>query len=160
MPGFALSIPPAVKSSRSRCKDECLGIALRLKLDAHAQPMLLVSRYYLTQLWDITKEESVQRQMVPGGASSVFPTAGGVLAVARSGDRTTRFWDPAGGSLRGVLLEEGDCIVAISTGGDVKYDAAEKPTNLIAILETTQGQKTISLEEWPRNMAGKIMPES
>jgi len=118
------------------------------------QPMLLVSRYYLTQLWDIAKEESVQRQMVPGGASSVFPTAGGVLAVARSGDRTTRFWDPAGGSLRGVLLEEGDCIVAISTGGDVKFDAAEKP-NLIAILETTQGQKTVSLEELAKKYGWK-----
>lgn len=110
------------------------------------RPLLLASRYYLTQLWDVSQGKTIRRQIAPGGASSVFPTGGGSLAVARSSDRTTRFWDPVGGTLRGVLLDEGGTLVGISTGGDVKYDPEATP-GLIAIVETESGQQTIPLDE-------------
>jgi len=123
------------------------------------QPKLLASRYYLTNVWDVATNKSLQRQIAPGGATQVFPTAGGTLAVARSGDRTVRFWDPSGGSLRGVLLEEGESLVGISTAGDLKFDPDSKP-DLIAIVETDDGQKTIPIDElqkygWKNNT--KIM---
>lgn len=124
------------------------------------RPLLLTSRYYLTQLWDVAQARTVQRQIVPGGAAAVFSTNGGTLAVARAEDRTIRFWDPAGGSLRGVLLDEGGTLVAVSTVGDVKHDPETTPP-LIAIVETAAGQRTISLEElakahrWKNN--GKVL---
>lgn len=110
------------------------------------QPRLLSGVHYITQLWDPVQAESLQRQIVPGGATDVFATAGGSLAVARANDRTVRFWDPAGGTLRGVILEEGDAIAAISTTGDVKFHKDEDP-HLIAIVETEEGQKTIPLAD-------------
>lgn len=110
------------------------------------QPRLLSGIHYMTQVWDAAQAETQQRQIIPGGATDVFATAGGSLAVARSNDRTVRFWDPVGGTLRGVILEEGDAIAAISTTGDVKFHKDEDP-KLIAIVETDEGQKTIPLAE-------------
>jgi WD40 repeat protein len=118
------------------------------------RPRLLASRYYLTQLWDVSQGKTFQRQIVPGGASAVFPTAGGSLAVARSDDRTVRFWDPVSGTLRGVLLDEGGTLVGISTGGDVKYDPEANP-GLIAIVETESGQQTIPLDELAKTYGWK-----
>ncbi|MCE9631659.1 MAG: WD40 repeat domain-containing protein [Planctomycetia bacterium] len=118
------------------------------------RPMLLASRYYLAQIWDVTQGKTVERQIAPGGASAVFPTAGGAFAVARSEDRTVRFWDPEGGKLRGVLLEEGDALVGISTSGDVKYDPDTNP-GLIAIVQTQSGQQTISLDELAKTYGWK-----
>jgi len=68
------------------------------------------------------------------------------LVVSRCGDRTVRFWDPAGGSLRGSLLAEGESLVAISTSGDVKFDPAVPP-GLIAIVEAPGGQQTMPLDD-------------
>lgn len=110
------------------------------------RPMLLATRYYLTQMWDISDGKTVQRQIVPGGATAVGPTAGGSLAMARAEDRTVRFWEPTTGKLRGLLLEEGDALVAISTDGNVKC-APEITPGLIAIVETQSGQKTMPLDE-------------
>jgi len=127
------------------------------------RPMLLASRYYLAQIWDVPQGNTVQRQLAPGGATSVFSTAGGSFAVARAADRTVRFWDPGTGSLRGVLLEEGDALVGISTGGDVKFDPETKP-GLIAIVETESGQQTIPLDElaktygWKNNLKVMKLP--
>lgn len=119
-----------------------------------ARPTLLASRYYLTQVWDVAERKTIQRQIAPGGASAVFPTAGGAFAVARTEDRTVRFWDPETGKLRGVLLEEGDSLVGISTAGDVKFDPDSKPA-LIAIVETESGQQTIPLDELAENFGWK-----
>jgi WD40 repeat protein len=118
------------------------------------QPRILAGRYYLTQIWDVGKADTVARQIAPGGATSVAPTAGGSLAVVRSGDRTVRFWEPTGSSLRGVLLEEGDSLVTILTNGDLKFDPESAP-NLIAIVETETGQKTVSLEELKKDYGWK-----
>ena len=110
------------------------------------QPRILAGRWALTQVWDVAQHDTVQRQLAPGGAASVFPTAGGTLAAVRANDRTVRFWDPAGGTLRGVLLDEGGALVAVSTGADVKFDP-DVPPDLIAIVETDDGQRTIPLDE-------------
>ncbi len=124
------------------------------------QLRLLSSRFYLTRLWDIPTATSIQRQLAPGGASEVFSTAAGVPVVARANDRTVRFWDPVGGSLRGSLLEEGDSLVAVSTTGDVKC-GGDAAVPLIAIVETPEGQRTIPLDTlakehgWKNN--GRVM---
>jgi WD40 repeat protein len=118
------------------------------------RPLLLASRYYLTQIWDIPQGGTIRRQIAPGGASAVFATAGGAMAVARSSDRTTRFWDPGSGTLRGVLLDEGGTLVGISTGGDVKF-APETNPGLIAIVEDDSGQRTIPLDDLARTFGWK-----
>lgn len=118
------------------------------------QPRLLTSRFFLTQVWDVMAGDTVARQIVPGGAPSVRPTAGGSLAVARAADRTVRFWDPASGSLRGVLLEDGDSLVGILPSGDVTFDA-DAPPLLIAIVETEAGQQTISLDDLKKTYGWK-----
>lgn len=118
------------------------------------RPLLLASRYYLAQVWDVPQGKTLQRQITPGGASAVFPAAGGSFAVARTDDRTVGFWDPTSGTLCGVLLAEGDALVGISTGGDVKFDPETKP-GLIAIVETESGQQTISLDELARKHGWK-----
>jgi len=110
------------------------------------RPLILSVRHYLSQIWDASNARSVQRQMSPGGGDAIFPTAGGGLVVSRCGDRTVRFWDPAGGSLRGTLLAEGESLVAVTTTGDVKFDPAVPP-GLIAIVETPSGQQTMSLDD-------------
>ena len=123
-------------------------------------PMLLAGRHYLAQIWDVPAGKTVQRQIVPGGASAVFPTAGGSLMVARAEDRTVRFWDPLSGTLRGCVLDEGDSLVAVSTTGDVKFTPGTKP-GLIAIVDTPTGQKTLELEEFAKahgwKNGGKLM---
>lgn len=127
------------------------------------RPLLLASRYYLTQVWDVPQGKTLQRQITPGGASTVFPAAGGSFAVARTDDRTVRFWDPTSGKLRGVLLAEGDALVGISAGGDVKFDPETQP-GLIAIVETESGQQTISLDDlanqhgWKNNAKAMKLP--
>jgi WD40 repeat protein len=110
------------------------------------RPLILSVRHYLSQIWDASNARSVQRQMSPGGGDAIFPTAGGGLVVSRCGDRTVRFWDPAGGSLRGTLLAEGESLVAVTTTGDVKFDPAVPP-GLIAIVETPSGQQTMPLDD-------------
>jgi len=110
------------------------------------QPLIVSTRNYLSQIWDTATGRTVQRQMSPGGGDAVFSTAGGSLVVSRCNDRTTRFWEPVHGTLRGTLLEEGDSLVAVTTTGDVKFDP-DVPPSLIAIVETKTGQQTMSLEE-------------
>jgi WD40 repeat protein len=111
------------------------------------QPLILSTRTHLTQVWDPATSRTVRRQLSPGGGTAVFPTAGGSLIVNRCGDRTVRFWEPAKGTLRGTLLEEGDSLVAVTTTGDVKFDP-DVPPGLIAIVETPTGQQTITLDEF------------
>jgi hypothetical protein len=65
-----------------------------------------------------------------------------------------RFWEPAKGTLRGTLLEEGDSLVAVTTTGDVKYDP-DVPPGLIAIVETSTGQQPMSLDELARQHGWK-----
>lgn len=86
--------------------------------------------------------------------SRVFATAGGSLAGARAADRTVRFWDPASGTLKGVLLDEDGVLFGISTGGDVKHDPGEK-ISLIAIVETQSGQETLSPEAFAKKYGWK-----
>ena len=118
------------------------------------KPLLLSTRNYLTQAWDVATSRTVQRQMSPGGGSAVFPTARGSFIVNRCGDRTVRFWEPANGLLRATLLEEGDSLVAFTTTGDIKFDP-DVPPGLIAIVETTSGQETISLDELAKKYGWK-----
>lgn len=110
------------------------------------KPRLLTGRTYLTEIWDVAQGDAIARQIVPGGATTVSSAAGGTLAVARAADRTVRFWEPAGGTLRGTLLEEGDVLAAVLTTGDVTFHK-DSPPNLIGVVETEVGQQTVSLDD-------------
>ena len=118
------------------------------------KPRLLTSRYYLTELWDVATGDTVARQISPGGASTVSPTAGGSLALTRANDRTVRFWDPASNSLRGVLLDEDGSLAAILTTGDVAFHK-DSPPKLIAVVETETGQQTVSLDDLKKTFGWK-----
>jgi len=118
------------------------------------KPRLLTGRYYLTEIWDVAQGDAVARQIVPGGAGTVSSAAGGALAIASAADRTVRFWEPAGGTLRGTLLEEGDALAAVLTTGDVAFHK-DSPPNLIAVVETKAGQETMSLDELKKKFGWK-----
>jgi hypothetical protein len=102
----------------------------------------------------VAQGDAVARQIVPGGAGTVSSAAGGALAIASAADRTVRFWEPAGGTLRGTLLEEGDALAAVLTTGDVAFHK-DSPPNLIAVVETKAGQETMSLDELKKKFGWK-----
>lgn len=115
-----------------------------------ARPLMLAGQtYHLVELFDTAAAKPLSRQLAPGGAVETLAMNKGSLVATRSLDRTLRFWDPATGRLKASLLDEGGVPVLIAANGELRHPAAVEP-ELIALVETADGQKTIPLAEFSR----------
>jgi len=75
-----------------------------------------------------------------------WSTTGQFLSVANL-DRTTRFFEPVSGRLRGVYLYEPEQIIAVSAEGHYR---AEEPSleELFAVVQTEKAQELLTPTEF------------
>jgi WD40 repeat protein len=118
-------------------------------------PRLIVGRQTdVTHIYDVPSLQRAQRQLAPDGVVETFPVANGTVVVTRAGDRVTRFWDPGSGKLFASLLDDRGNLVAFSANGDVAFDPDTKP-DILAVVETAEGQANLSLDEFERRFRWK-----
>jgi WD40 repeat protein len=123
-------------------------------------PRLLAGQsYHVVELFDALTGQVTTWQLAPGGATDTLGVNKGALVATRAQDRTVRFWEAATGRLRGCLLDEAGVPVLISAAGDLRHPADAVP-ELIAIVDTPAGQKTLRLDELARDHRWKNAPGS
>ena len=123
-------------------------------------PRLVAAQsYHLVELFDAAAGQALTWQLAPGGATNVLGLNKGALVATRAQDRTVRFWEAATGKLRGCLLDEAGVPVLISATGDLRHPADAVP-DLIAIVDTAEGQKTMRLDALARGYRWKNAPGS
>jgi WD40 repeat protein len=113
-------------------------------------PRLLAGQvHHLVELFDTATGQATAWQLAPGGATDTLSVNKGTLVATRAQDRTVRFWNAATGRLQGCLLDEAGVPVLITPSGQLRHPADAVP-DLIAIVDTPEGQKTLGLDELAR----------
>jgi WD40 repeat protein len=112
-----------------------------------ARPALLTGRNLLVQAWDLARGKATERDMAPAGGVGAGFAAGGAVVMVRCNDRTVRFHAAKPSHWSGALLDEGGAPVAIGPTGEIRHAADARP-GLVAIVETADGQRTLTLDEF------------
>jgi hypothetical protein len=99
------------------------------------------------QAWDPARGKATEREMAPAGGVGAGFAAGGAVVMVRCNDRTVRFLAAKPSYWSGALLDEGGAPVAIGPTGEIRHAADARP-GLVAIVETADGQRTLTLDEF------------
>lgn len=98
------------------------------------------------QLWNLQSGKTIHDLQAMAPVQWVTWSGDGLTLVAGSLDRCVRSWDAPSGKVRATLVTEEDRAVLIS--GEGNYRAIEEgDDDLVAVVETINGQSTISLAE-------------
>jgi WD40 repeat protein len=94
------------------------------------------------QIWNAKTAALVVSVPTMAPVQRVSWTPDSRTVVSSNAERTARFFDPANGQLRGVLLAEPEQIVAVSADGHYRADAGG--TELVVVAQLDKGQETLS----------------
>jgi WD40 repeat protein len=81
----------------------------------------------------------------------------GMTLVSASHDGTARFWDAPTVQLRGMILEEQDHIVLLSSSGNYRLDKSFEP-DFLFILQTEDEQAMLSVADFASKYKWKNVP--
>jgi len=95
------------------------------------------------QLWNARGGQRTHAVQTQAPVRHMAWGTGGAFLAVSSGDRTTRFFDPATGRLRGVYIAEDDQIVAVSADGNHRAEGGALE-ELVAVVLTEKGQETLT----------------
>ena len=115
---------------------------------------------YIAQVWDVANSKPLRTISITGGVQYAEWPGNGSTQILGCNDRTTHFLEAASGRYRGVILAEKDGLAMISSDGSWKFDS-NKPCDLICVVQTSEGQATMSLDEFVkkyryRNNASRV----
>ncbi len=114
---------------------------------------------HTAQVWDMRNNKVVHNLPTMSPVQYVHWPVGSSVVVAGSLDRSVRFWDARSGQLGGVIVEEPDHIVQLSTDGHYKIENDREP-ELVVVALTEEGLTTHSVAEFATKARWKNNPSS
>ncbi|HEX3654599.1 MAG TPA: WD40 repeat domain-containing protein [Pirellulales bacterium] len=119
--------------------------------------MLAGSSSYGTQVWSWVDGRLLQTLVTLAQIKYVTWAPNGQSLIAGSHDGTVRFWDANTVQLRGMILEEQDHIVLLSSSGNYRLDKAFEP-DFLFVLQTEKEQAMLSVADFASKYRLKNTP--
>lgn len=114
---------------------------------------------HTAQVWDMRTNKVVHNLPTMSPVQYVYWPTGSSVVVAGNLDRSVRFWDARSGQLGGVIVEEPDHIVQLSTDGHYKIENDRDP-ELVVVALSEDGLTTHSVAEFAAKAKWKNNPAS
>jgi WD40 repeat protein len=109
------------------------------------------------QLWNTRTKKDVLNMGTMAPVTEVAFSSDGRTLVAATLDRSIRFWNSATGQLKTTIVADKNQLLAIGSDGNYRCPHPDE-SELIAVVQTTKGQETLTLKEFATKFSHRNSP--